>query len=132
MRALVAAFGLACLAACQRPVDVTGLYASQTDGSQPSAPALFFPCDGSGTGWLIRDSALAARYDTVASAPGEFVFAHLEGVPVDSGSIYGSQRYLRVQRILELRLRAPGDCPGVADTLPAPLRDSAGQPSADR
>jgi len=123
--ALVAAFGLAFVTACQRPVDVTGLYANRIDSPGLPHRGLFFPCNGSPTPWMAQDSVLATRYSTVALQPGEFVFAHLEGVREDSGSVYGSQHYFLVRRILELRLRAPGDCPGAEASLPTPLRDSA-------
>jgi len=123
--ALVAAFGLAFFTACRRPADLTGLYANRIDSPRLSRGGLFFPCAGSPTPWMIQDSALAARYSSVATQPGEFVFAHLEGLREDSGSVYGSQPYFRVRHIIELRLRTPEDCLGAGAPLPTPLRDSA-------
>jgi hypothetical protein len=100
------------LVACQRTVEVRGLYASD------HGPGNFLSCDQPKTIVLISDSALAARYRLTATPPHRPVFVRLRGVPVDSGSIYGGKHYFLVQRILEIRPRRNGECPGGSPILP--------------
>jgi hypothetical protein len=101
--------------ACQRSIDASGLYVNddKTGG--------FFPCDKPNTLWEIRDSTLAESYRRTATKPREPVFVRLHGVRSDSGSIYGGAHFLRVQRILEIRPRRTGECPGVANPVPSTL-----------
>jgi hypothetical protein len=100
------------VAACQRPVEVRGLYVND------HGPGNFLPCDQPKTIVLVQDSALVARYRVTATQPYQPVFVRLRGVPVDSGSIYGGQHYFLVQRILEVRPRQSGECPGASPALP--------------
>lgn len=105
------------LVACHRPTEVRGLYINR-DGS-----GTFFPCDDSKITVVVQDSALEARYRTTATA-NEPVFVRLRGIQGHAGSIYGGQRFFEVQRILEVRARASGECPGVAQPI-APLFPSS-------
>jgi hypothetical protein len=132
MRTLGAVLCLTLVTACHRAVEVTGLYVNRADSARAPIAGRFFPCDHPGTVWLIQDSALATRYQRIASHPGQALVAHLVGVPTDSGSIYYGRHYFEVRRILDLRIRAPGECPGVADPVLPPLRDSSGQPNDAR
>jgi hypothetical protein len=100
------------LAPCRHPVEVRGLYAND------HGPGNFLSCDQPKTIVLISDSALAARYRLTATPPHRPVFVRLRGFPVDSGSIYGGKHYFLVQRILEIRLRRNGECPGGSPVLP--------------
>jgi hypothetical protein len=61
----------------------------------------------------VQDSTLRM----VGSKP---VFVRLRGVSGHSGSIYGGQRFFEVRQVLEVRPRAAGECPGVAQPI-APL-----------
>lgn len=81
MRTIVATLGLASVIACQRPVDVTGLYANRTNSPRLSHAGLFFACDGPDTPWLVQDSALAARYSTVVSRPRSIRVRAFRGSP---------------------------------------------------
>ena len=122
MRTLSAVLLLALVTACHRAVEVTGLYVNRGDSTRAAIGGHFFPCDDPGTLWLIQDSALATQYQRIASRPGQLLVARLVGVGTDSGSIYYGRHYFEVRRILDLRIRAPGECPGVADTVPPALR----------
>ncbi len=82
----------------------------------------FFPCDDAKIAMIVQDSALATRYHTVAQS-NEAVFVRMRGVKGHEGSIYGGQRSFYVQQILEVRPRAAGECPGVAQPI-APLLHS--------
>jgi hypothetical protein len=90
------------LGACRGSIDVSGLYVNGD----------FVPCDQpkARAAWRVSDSTLAARYRHIATEPHEPVFAHLQGIRADSGSIYGGTHHLIVQRILELRQARPGEC----------------------
>jgi hypothetical protein len=103
---LAAAFA----AACHRPVEVRGMYISR------DSLGTFFPCDDPKIAVTIQDSALAARYHAAAIAH-EPVFVRLRGVRGHAGSIYGGERSFYVQQILEVRPRAAGECPGVAQSI---------------
>ena len=120
MRLLVAVMISGVLAACQRPVEVRGLYAND------HGPGNFLSCDHPKTIVLISDSALAARYRVTATQPSQPLFVRLRGVPVDSGSIYGGKHYFLVQRILELRPPRNGECPDGSPVLPV---SSTGPPN---
>ena len=112
MRLLNVLLTSAVLAACRGPVEVRGLYAND------HGPGNFLSCDHPQTMVLISDSVLAARYRLIAARRSEPLFVRLRGVPVDSGSIYGGKHYFLVQRILELRPRRGGECPGGSPTPP--------------
>lgn len=101
------------LAACHRPTEVRGLYVSQ-DGV-----GTFFPCDDAKATVAVQDSTLDARYRAAASGSVP-MFVRLRGVKGHSGSIYGGQRLFQVQQVLEVRPRASGECPGIAQPI-APL-----------
>jgi hypothetical protein len=123
MRTLTFFTLLSLLAACQRSVEVSGLYANAPTTYAEAPPPLvrstgqFFPCAQPGSVWWISDSALAKRYQAAATHPQELLFARLRGVRADSGSVYWSAHHLVVQEVLELRGRRPGECPGAPDTL---------------
>jgi hypothetical protein len=106
---LVAIAGL--LVACRRSIDVRGLYV-YGDGA-----GYFVPCDQPGVMWGVSDTALATRYRLTATTPYQLLFVRLRGVEVDSGGIYGPMghggRHLLVRRILEMRARREGECPGI-------------------
>ena len=112
MRRATAVIFLTGFVACHRPTEVQGLYMAQDRSGS------FFPCNDRKQIVLVDDSALAARY--AAAGSNGPVFVRLRGVKGHSGSIYGGQRYFQVQQILEVRARASGECPGVAEPL-APL-----------
>jgi hypothetical protein len=102
--------------ACQRPVDVGGLYVND------HGPGNFLPCDRPKAIVLVNDSTLRARYHLTATQPYQPVFVRLRGIPVDSGSIYYSQHYFLVQRVLEVRPRKEGECANAAPVLPLSLQ----------
>jgi hypothetical protein len=107
----------ALLTACRGPVDVRGLYiASDHRGS-------FVPCDHPDTVFSVTDTALAATYHRAATTPHQWLFVRLRAVQSDSGSIYSGSHYLRVQHVLEIRARGPGECPRI--TEPTPLSMAA-------
>ena len=104
----------AVLLGCHRPTEVHGLYINQ-DGS-----GMFFPCDDPNILVVVQDSALEARYWSTVAAH-EPVFVRLRGIKGHSGGPKGGgQRFLEVQQILEVRARARGECPGVAQPI-APM-----------
>lgn len=108
----------AVLLGCHRPTEVQGLYINQ-DGS-----GVFFPCDDPKTLVVVQDSALEARYRSTVAAH-EPVFVRLRGIRGHSGGAKGGgQRFLDVQQILEVRARASGECPGVAQPI-APMLPSS-------
>jgi len=82
----------------------------------------FFPCDDPQTVIAVQDSALESRYHRTATLPYQAVFVRLRGVNGHSGSIYGGQRLFEVQQILEVRARASGECPRVAQPAPLPQK----------
>ena len=98
--------------ACQRSVDMRGLYMND------HGPGNLLPCDQPKKMVLVNDSTLVARYHVTATRPYEPVFVRLRGFPVDSGSVYYSQPYFHVQRVLEVRPREEGECPSAAAALP--------------
>jgi hypothetical protein len=99
-------------AACQRAVEVRGLYVND------HGPGNFLPCDQPKAIVRISDSTLVARYHLTAARAYQPVFVSLRGLPVDSGSIYYSQHYFAVERVLEVRPRHEGECDGAAPALP--------------
>jgi len=104
--------------ACHRPTEVSGVYLSR-DGS-----GVLFPCDDSRRVVDVPDSALAARYHSVARAQ-EPAFVRLRGIKGHAGSPKGSPRYyFLVHEILEIRIRATSDCPDVAHPLTSLLSGS--------
>ena len=100
------------VAACQRPVEVRGLYVND------HGPGNFLSCEQPKTIVLVSDSELVARYHATATQPYQPVFVRLRGVPVDSGSIYGGQHYFLVQRVLEVRQRQDRECAGASPAFP--------------
>ena len=98
------------LVACHRPTEVRGLYLSAADSGW------FFPCDDAKTVVSVQDTALFARYQHIATSS-EPVFVRLRGIKGHEGSIYGGRRYFSVQQILEVRPRASGECPAVAQPV---------------
>ncbi len=100
------------LAACHRPTEVRGLYLSQ------DSAGVFFPCDDATMIMRVRDSALSARFEAMADSARQPVFVRLRAVQRDSGSIYGGRHFLDVRDVIEMRPRAPGECPGVAPAAP--------------
>jgi len=112
----------AVLFACQRQVEVRGLYVN--DGRT----GYLFACDqpGSLTPLQVPDSALAAAYRLKAPGTGQPLFARVRGVRADSGSIYDSRRYFLVHEVLEVRAPHSGECRFTG----APLNPGAGSGSA--
>src|SRR5881397_1996364 len=90
------------LAACERSIEVRGIYVND-DGA-----GALVPCDQPKTLLTVTDSGLATRYRREATKPNEPLFVHLRGVRVDSGSIYDGRHYLQVRQILEVRARGAG------------------------
>jgi hypothetical protein len=110
MRQFTAVLACALLAACHRPTEVRGIYVNaDTTGT-------LFPCDDPKVSIAVQDSTLRA----VGNKP---VFVRLRGVKGHAGSIYGGQRFFQVQQILEVRSRATGECPGVAESITPYLPD---------
>ena len=103
------------LVACERPIDVRGLYVND-DGI-----GALVPCDQPKTLLTVTDSGLATRYRREATRPPEPLFVHLRGVRADSGSIYGGKHYLAVRQILEVRARGSGECPNVTNSASSVL-----------
>lgn len=113
MRKFWALLLLTVLAACNRPKEFRGLYMSQ-DGN-----GVFFPCADSTLFIHVQDSGLSTRYDKLAGASPQPIFVRVRGVQRDSGSVYGGPHYLDVREVIEMRARAPGECPGVAGAGPS-------------
>src|SRR2546421_733384 len=103
------------LGACHRPTEVRGIYVSQ-DGA-----GTLFPCDDPKSAVSVPDTALAVRYHGAVSRPNEGLYVRLRGINARSGSIYSGRRYFVVQQILEVRVRARGECPQVAHPLSSVL-----------
>jgi len=103
------------VAACERPIEVRGLYVND-DGI-----GALVPCDQPKTLLTVTDSGLATRYRREATRPYEPLFVHLRGVRADSGSIYGGKHYLAVRQVLEVRARGAGECPNVANSASSVL-----------
>ena len=102
------------LVACQRPREVRGLYVSQ-DGS-----GMVFPCDDPTARLVVQDSVLDHQYRSM-TAGREPLFVRVRGTKSRTGSPKGGgQQHLRIQQVLEMRARASGECPGVAQPI-APL-----------
>jgi|GEM_PF-2408564 len=108
---------LVLLAACHRPEEVQGLYLSQ------DSAGVFFPCNDASMVMHVQDSALTTRYQELADSTRQPVFVRLRAVPRDSGSIYGGKHFLDVREVIEIRARAAGECPGIAQATP-PLQTS--------
>jgi hypothetical protein len=102
------------LVACQRTVEVSGLYVASARGG------VLFLCDQPNPMWQVSDSTLAAAYRLKAAQPGQPLFVRLRGVKLDSAGIYGNAGYgknhLLVRQVLAMRPRANGECPGITDT----------------
>ena len=99
---------------CHRPTEVRGMYLNY-DGK-----GTLFPCDNSRLAMDVPDAALAARYDSLAVGH-EPLFVRLRGIKGHAGSPKGgASYYFLVHQVLELRGRASGECPGVAQPI-APL-----------
>ena len=113
---LYLAFALAALLnGCGGPSEIRGIYVNQ-DGA-----GTLFPCDDARIKISVQDSALQARYRSLTSGY-EPVFVRLRGTKSRSGSPKGGgQRHLQVQEILEVRARAQGECPDVAQPIPQRL-----------
>jgi hypothetical protein len=107
MRLFTVLLGCAFVVACHRPTEVRGVYVNG------DSSGTLFPCDDPKIAISVQDSTLR----TAGNTP---VFVRLRGVKGHAGSIYGGQRFFQVQQILEVRPRAAGECPGVADPI-APL-----------
>jgi hypothetical protein len=112
MRAYPLMLLLTLLVSCNRPKEVHGIYLSQ-DGK-----GAFFPCDDSTMVMHVEDSTLAARYREVADSTNQPLVVSLLAVQRDSGSIYGGRHFLEIREVIDIRARAPGDCPGIAMTSP--------------
>ena len=115
------ALGFVCAVsvACQRPVDVTGLYVA---GVQT---AILAPCGDPRVVWSTSDSELRVRYEQAGTGPAQPLFVHVRGFTSDSaGSIYGrlggAKHRFVVRRVLEIGQRRPNDCVGSV----APLFES--------
>ena len=110
MRQFAVALGCLLFVACHRPTEVRGVYVND------DSSGTLFPCDDPKVAIAVPDSALATRYHatTVANKP---VFVRLRGTKRQSGSIYSGRPYFLVQQILEVRPRAAGECPGVAESI---------------
>lgn len=106
---------LTLLAACHRPEEIRGLYLSQ------DSAGVFFPCTDATMVMHVQDSALAASYVKLAGPAHQPVFVRLRAVQRDSGSIYGGKHFLDVREVVEIRARATGECPGIAETT-SPLQ----------
>jgi len=98
------------LLACQRPIEVRGLYVHDHEGN-------LVPCDLPTTIWHVSDATLAARYGLNATSPYQRLFVRLRGIREDSGSIYYSRHYFLVDQILEVRPTRTGECPSAAASL---------------
>jgi hypothetical protein len=97
---------LAVVGGCHRPREVSGIYVDQ------DSTGTLFPCSDTKITIVVKNVSLSAQY-AAAAQPNQPMFVRLRGVEGHEGSIYGGQRYLDVQQILELRPRAARDCPGV-------------------
>jgi hypothetical protein len=116
MRQFAVVLGCLLFVACHRPTEVRGMYVN-ADSS-----GTIFPCGDPTVAIAVPDSALTARYRATAVA-NKPVFVRLRGIKRQSGSIYSGRRYFQVQQILEVRARAPGECPGVAESIAPFLPD---------
>jgi len=116
MRQFAAVLGCLLFVACHRPTDVRGMYVND------DSSGTLFPCDDPKVAIAVPDSTLTARYraTVVANKP---VFVRLRGIKRQSGSIYSGRPYFQVQQILEVRLRAAGECAGVAESITPFLPD---------
>src|SRR6266542_6671262 len=103
MRSLCFAGVCGVLVACRPQIEVRGLYVSDDPGALVS-------CDQPKTLLLVADSALAARYQLIATQPHQWLFVRLRGVTETHGSIYGGLHHLLVQQILEIRPVRRGEC----------------------
>ena len=117
MRALGLVMLAALLTACRGQTTLSGVYLN--DGRM----GLLFACTHLEHPVRVPDSALAAAYRQKVTAPAQPLFARLRGVTTDSGSVYGSTRFLEVRSVLELRPLKSGECPKVTRRF-APTADS--------
>ena len=113
-RACTTVLVLAGLVACHPVTEVRGIYAAQ------GKSGMFFPCSEPNTAVIVPDSTLASQYQQLGDHD-QGAYVHLRGVSTKGGSIYDGRRYFVVQQILELRVRAPGECPQVARPFAATL-----------
>src|SRR2546430_17511677 len=104
------------LVACERPIDVRGLYVND-DGI-----GALVPCDQPKTLLTVTDSGLATRYRREAPQPQEPPLVHLRGVRAGSGSIFGGRRHLGGWQGVEGGGGGGGGGPRRGE--PAPLRGS--------
>lgn len=112
---LLAASSAVFTLACHRPTEIRGVYLNQ------SGSGTLFPCDDARHTLDVPDSTLATRYHSLATA-GQPFYVRLRGIKGHSGSPKGGSRYyFQVQQILEIRPRASGECPDVAQPLGATL-----------
>src|SRR2546430_17699229 len=71
------------LVACERPIEVRGLYVND-DGS-----GALVPCDQPKTLLTVTGSGLATRYRRGATPPYQPPFVHLRGGPGGAGGLFG-------------------------------------------
>jgi hypothetical protein len=109
MRRLVPVLLVVALACQPAPREVQGIYLVE------DSQGVFFPCDDGSSIVQVRDSTLQARYRALSDTTGAGVFVRLRAEERDSGSVYGSQQYLVLDSILEVRARRSGECPGVVE-----------------
>ena len=116
VRQVTVLLGCSLLVGCHRPTEVRGMYVND------DSSGTLFPCGDPKVAIAVPDSALTARYraTVVANKP---VFVRLRGIKRQSGSIYSGRPYFQVQQILEVRLRAAGECAGVAESITPFLPD---------
>src|SRR2546426_12258728 len=115
MRVLSLLVSSSLLLACQRPIEVRGLYVHDHEGN-------LVPCDLPTTIWHVSDATLAARYGLNATSPYQRLFVRRRGIREDSGSIYYSRHYFLVDQILEIRPTRTGECPSAAASLSSVMR----------
>ena len=105
------------LGGCRPSIEMSGIYINQ------NGAGMVFPCDDAKARFVVQDSALETQYRSQVAAL-QPAFVRLRGVKSRTGSPKGGgQRHFRVQQILEIRTRASGECPGVAESV-APLLSS--------
>jgi hypothetical protein len=100
----------AVLVACHRPTEIRGMYING------DSSGTLFPCDDPKVAITVVDPTLSK----VGNKP---VLVRLRGVRGHSGSIYGGAHLFQVQQILEVRPRAAGECPRVAESIAPLLQD---------
>ena len=110
--------------ACERTTEFAGIYVARPDVDTtltyaPGGASVFFPCDAAERAWTVDDSIVRSR--AAAAAGGSVpMFMRVRGARIESrgyGSPGGGAVALRVEEIVELRPRRPGDCPIHPDTV---------------